>query len=65
MFGYLNKRIKYFTLFDVKLTQMTAMCVLIILIKFIPQITSLNTWWYVAGAIIFALRPLYLVFIKK
>jgi hypothetical protein len=69
LIGYFNKRVKLFTIWDIKLCQFTAMLVIIILIKLIPQIitliNSLNIWWYVAGCILAAIRPLYIMFLKK
>jgi hypothetical protein len=65
MFKFFNSKVKLFTLMDIKLSQLAAMCVLIVLIKLIPEIISLPIWIYICGAIVFAVRPLYLVFIKK
>jgi len=64
--SYFNDRLKnYFTLWDIKLAQMAAMFFLIIIIKLIPEIISLDYWFYIVGAILTAIRPLYLTFIKK
>ncbi|MDP8203904.1 MAG: hypothetical protein P9L95_05175 [Candidatus Tenebribacter mawsonii] len=61
-----NYRIKeHFTIMDIKLAQLASMFVLIIFIKLIPDIISLNYWVYVVGVIIFAIRPIYVMFIKK
>ena len=63
---FFNNRIKeYFTIIDIKLAQFAAMFVLIILIKLIPEIISLNYWVYIVGAILTAIRPMYVTFIKK
>ena len=63
---FFNSRIKeHFTIMDIKLAQMAAMFVLIILIKLIPEIISLNYWFYIVGAILTAIRPMYVMFIKK
>ena len=63
---FFNSRIKeHFTILDIKLAQMAAMFVLIILIKLIPEIISLNYWVYIVGAIISAIRPMYVMFMKK
>ena len=63
---YFNSRIKeHFTIMDIKLAQMAAMFLLIILIKLIPEIISLNYWVYIVGLIISAIRPIYVMFIKK
>ncbi len=63
--SYFNQRLKLFTIWDIKLAQLAAMFVLIVLIKFIPQIITLNIWWYVVGVILSAIRPLYVMFLKK
>ncbi|MDP8202373.1 MAG: hypothetical protein P9M11_09595 [Candidatus Tenebribacter burtonii] len=63
---YFNKRFKeYFTIWDIKLAQIAAMFLLIILIKLIPEIITLNYWVYIVGLIIPAIRLLYVLFIKK
>jgi len=57
--SYFNERLKnYFTIWDIKLAQMAAMFLLIIFIKLIPEIISLNYWVYIVGLIISAIRPL-------
>ncbi len=66
LISYFNERLKnYFTIWDIKLAQMAAMFVLIIFIKLIPEIISLDYWVYIVGLIISAIRPLYVMFIKK
>ncbi|KQC03070.1 MAG: hypothetical protein APR54_09705 [Candidatus Cloacimonas sp. SDB] len=65
MVRYFNRRIKLFTIWDIKLSQIAAMCIMIILIKLIPEITSLNFIWYILIAFICALRPLYVMFFKQ
>ncbi len=62
---YFNSRIKLFSILDIKLAQLAAMFVMIILIKLIPQIKSLSYRHYIIGAIISGIRPLYVVFFKK
>ncbi|MDA3813721.1 MAG: hypothetical protein PF570_05650 [Candidatus Cloacimonetes bacterium] len=64
--SYFNDRLKnHFTIWDIKLAQMAAMFLLIIFIKLIPEIISLNYWVYIVGLIISAVRLLYVMFIKK
>ncbi len=65
MISFFNQRLKLFTIWDIKLVQLAAMFVLIVLIKFFPQIITLNIWWYVAGCILSIIRPIYVMFIKK
>jgi hypothetical protein len=61
----MNDRIKRFTVFDVKLAQGAAMCVILIIVKLIPQIMTMSVWWFVVLAIVFAIRPMYLMFFSK
>ncbi|MCD4797017.1 MAG: hypothetical protein K8R49_07620 [Candidatus Cloacimonetes bacterium] len=42
MISFFNQRLKLFTIWDIKLVQLAAMFVLIVLIKFFPQIITLN-----------------------
>ncbi|MDO9576867.1 MAG: hypothetical protein Q7J16_03200 [Candidatus Cloacimonadales bacterium] len=65
MFKYFNKRIKLFSIWDIKLAQIVAMCVMIVLIKLIPQITDLRFRWYILIGVVCAIRPIYVMFIKK
>ena len=63
--AWMNDRIKRFTIFDIKLVQGAAMCVILIVVKLIPQILTINIWWFVVLAIVFAIRPLYLMYFSK
>ena len=63
--NFFNERVKNLTIFDVKSAQACAMCVILIIAKLIPQIMSINIWWFVVLLIIFAIRPMYVLFIKK
>ncbi len=65
MIKFFNKRIRFFTIWDIKLIQLCAMLVIIILIKLIPEITSLGYWWYIVLLILVAIRPVYVMFFKK
>lgn len=63
---FFNRKLKeHFTIWDIKLAQIAAMLLLIILIKLIPEIISLDYWVYIIGLILAAIRPLYVLFIKK
>jgi len=62
--GYWNQKVKKFTIFDVKLAQGAAMAFVLIVVKLFPQIMSLSIWWFVAFALICALRPVYAMWIK-
>ena len=65
IFDFFNERVKNLTIFDIKLAQACAMCVILIIAKLIPQIMSIGIWWFVVLLIIFAIRPMYVFFIKK
>ncbi len=65
MIGYWNRKVKKFTIFDVKLAQGAAMAFVLIIVKFFPQIMSLSIWWFVAFAVVCALRPAYAMWAKE
>ena len=56
---------KKFTIFDVKLAQGAAMAFVLIIVKFFPQIMSVSIWWFVAFAVVCALRPTYTMWTKE
>ncbi|MCJ7583018.1 MAG: hypothetical protein MUP98_21075 [Candidatus Aminicenantes bacterium] len=62
---YFNNRIKKFTIFDLKLAQGAALFFVLILVKIFPEIMSLHIGWFIGLSILFALRPAYVLFIKK
>ncbi|MBC8525343.1 MAG: hypothetical protein ISS28_00170 [Candidatus Cloacimonetes bacterium] len=62
---YFNKRIKFFTLVDLKLAQLAAMIVMIILIKLIPAITKINYIWLIIALILVSTRLFYVMFFKS
>ncbi len=63
--SWMNDRIKKFTIFDIKLVQGAAMCVILIIVKLIPQIMTIGIWWFVVLAIVFGIRPMYLMYFSK
>ena len=65
IFDFFNERVKNLTIFDVKLVQICAMCVILIIAKLIPQIMNINIWWFVVLLVICAIRPMYAFFLKK
>ncbi len=65
MIEYWNRKVKKFTIFDVKLVQGAAMAFAVIIVKFFPQIMSLSIWWFVAFAVVCALRPAYAMWFKE
>jgi len=61
---YWNRKVRNFTIFDVKLAQGAAMAFVLIIVKLFPQIMSVSIWWFVAFAASCALRPAYIMWIK-
>jgi hypothetical protein len=61
----MNQRVKKFSLIDVKLAQGVAMFFALIIAKLIPDIMDLSIWWFVGLAILCAIKPLYVFYIKK
>ena len=63
--GYWNRKVKQFTIWDLKLAQLwTAMWILII-VKIFPQIIQISVWWFVVIAVLCAPRLFYVLWIKK
>ncbi|MCK4421351.1 hypothetical protein KAW48_06085 [candidate division WOR-3 bacterium] len=66
--GYLeniNERVKRFNIIDIKLVQCTTIFAMLIIVKFIPKIMDINIWWFVALLVLCAIKPLYVMYIKK
>ena len=63
--AFLNQRIKRFSIFDEKLAQAAAMFLAFMLVKWFPGIIDANIWWFVAGLVICAIKPLYVFYLKK
>ena len=62
---YFNERVKHLSIFDVKLVQISAMAIALIIVKFVPDILNLNVWWFVALVILASLRPLYVFYVGR
>jgi hypothetical protein len=61
----MNKRVKKFSILDVKLAQGAAIFGALIVAKLIPQIMEINIWWFVTLLVICVIKPFYVFFIKK
>ena len=61
----MNQRVKKFDLVDIKLAQMTAMFVGLIIAKLIPEIMNVSIWWFVALLVLCAIRPFYVFWFVK
>jgi len=65
MLNYFNKKVKLFSLIDVKMLQFVGVLVGIILAKYFPEILQINLWWLLAGIFIFSVKPMFVIFFKK
>jgi hypothetical protein len=63
--GYFNERAKKLTIFDIKLAQAAAMCLILIVAKLVPWILEISVWWFVGLVVLFAIRPVYAFFLKR
>ena len=54
----MNKRAQRLDIWDIKLAQGAAMCVILIIVKLLPQILTISIWWFVALLMLFAIKPL-------
>jgi hypothetical protein len=62
---FFNDRVKRLNIFDVKLAQGAAMCVMLIIVKIFPDIIKLGAGWFILFALILGLRPMYVFFLKR
>ena len=62
---YWNRKVRKFTIFDVKLVQGAAMAFALIIVKLFPRIMTLSIWWFVALLVVCTARPCYVIWIKK
>lgn len=65
MLSFFNERIRNLNIIDIKLAQAASMCVILIVVKVVPQILQLNIWWFIILAILFGVKPLIALFLKK
>ena len=63
--AFFNGRVKRLNIFDIKLVQLCAMCVILILARLIPQILEINVGWLVILLVLCAIRPMYVFFFKR
>jgi hypothetical protein len=61
----MTQRVKKFDIFDVKLAQVAAMFLALIVAKLTPDIMDLNIWWFVVLLIICAIKPFYVFWFKE
>jgi hypothetical protein len=61
----MNERVKKLSILDVKLSQGAAMCLMLIIVKLFPQILCIDTGWFIALALLLAIKPLISFYGKK
>jgi hypothetical protein len=61
----MTQRVKKFDIIDVKLAQVVAMFLALIIAKLIPDIMDVNIWWFAALLIICAIKPFYVFWFKE
>ena len=54
----MSKRAQRLDIWDIKLAQGAAMCVILIVVKLLPQILTISVWWFVALLMLLAIKPL-------
>ena len=59
----IEQRARRFSLWDFKLSQAAAMLLALIIVKLIPQILTIHIGWFIALAIVCAIKPV-LVFLR-
>jgi hypothetical protein len=58
-----NEKTKNMDVFDIGLTKLTVLFATLLIVKFWPGIVSLDWYWYLAAALVVAIRPLYRFFV--
>ncbi len=62
---FFNSRVKRLDIYDIKLAQGAAMCVILVIAKLYPPLMDVSLRWFVIIGIILAFRPMYAFFVKK
>ena len=62
---FFNQRIRRLNIFDVKLAQGAAIFLALVIVKLIPEILTIDIWWFIAITILCAVRPVYVFFLKN
>jgi hypothetical protein len=57
-----NGKARNMDIFDIGLTKFTVLFVTLLIVKFWPAIASLDWYWYLAAAVVVAIRPMYRFF---
>ena len=65
LIDYFNEGVKKFSVFDVKLAQIAAMCLILVVAKLVPEIMNVHVGWFITLLILSALKPCYVMFLKR
>jgi hypothetical protein len=61
----MNDRAKKLDILDIKLVQGAAICLGLVIVKVFPQILRIDTGWFIALALLLAIKPLISFYGKK
>ena len=61
----IERRVDMLSLFDIKLAQLSAVFLALILAKLVPEILQISLWWFIGLLILCAVRPVYVFFFKR
>ena len=61
----MNRRVKRFSIIDMKLALGCAMFLALILAKLFPQIMTISIWWFVGLLLLCAIKPFYIFWDKN
>ncbi len=62
--SFFNAKVKKLDWLDVGLIKWSCIAFGVILVMLIPALTEISIWWFIAIAILLAIRPIYRVYIK-
>ena len=65
LFEDFDRRVKKFDFIDVKLVQIVAMFLALIIAKLVPSIMNISIWWFVALLVLCAAKPFYVFWFKE
>lgn len=57
MWTYFDRRARRLGILDTKLGQVAAISFALVIVKLFPQIMSISIWWFVALAVVCAIKP--------
>lgn len=63
--SFFRERLSRLNMLDLKLAQAAAMCVMVILVKLVPDILKINIWWFILLAVILGFRPIYVFYRRR